>query len=85
VPLLDIFWTMLMFASLALAFWLLFVVLRDVFQRPDMTAGAKLGWTLAACIFPLVGSLAYLVTRPPSTGELSMGWHASRERAGIYD
>ena len=68
MPLQDIFWATLMFAGFALSIWLLFVVLRDLFDRPDLSAGAKVGWTLLACLLPIVGSLIYLVTPGPGRG-----------------
>jgi hypothetical protein len=82
---LDIFWASLMFAGFVLSIWLLFVVLRDVFERDDLSAGAKVGWTALACILPLLGSIAYLATRRDAAGELSLG-AASRRRteAAIY-
>jgi hypothetical protein len=73
VPLQDIFWTTVMFGFFALSIWLLFVVLRDVFGRADLSAGARVGWTIAACLLPVAGSLVYLGTRGPAAGELRMG------------
>jgi hypothetical protein len=85
VPLQDIFWVTLMLVGLALEIWLLFVVLRDVFERPDLSGGAKVGWTVFACLVPLLGSLVYLVTRRSTAGELQIGGEARRRRAGIYE
>ena len=68
LPLLDIFWTMLLFFPLALTVWLLIVVLRDVFGRGDLSTGAKVGWTVLVFFLPLVGSLAYLVTHRRDDG-----------------
>ena len=83
MPLLDIFWVSLMWVGFALELWLLFVVLRDIFDREDLSAGARVGWTVAACFLPILGSLIYLVTRTSSAGELRMG-ASSRRRADIY-
>ena len=84
MPLQDIFWATLMFAGFGLAIWLLFVVLRDLFDRSDLSAGARVGWTVAACLLPIVGSLIYLGTRSPSAGELRMGMASRRNDASIY-
>jgi hypothetical protein len=84
VPLQDIFWTTLMFAGFAVSIWLLFVVLRDLFDRTDLSAGARVGWTLLACLLPIMGSLTYLVTRGPDAGELRMGSGSGRRSADIY-
>ena len=68
LPLLDIFWTMLLFFLFALVVWLLIVVLRDVFARDDLTTGGKVGWTLLVFFFQLVGSLVYLVMHNRAVG-----------------
>ena len=72
MPLQDIFWATLMFAGFALAIWLLFVALRDLFDRSDVSAGARVGWTVAVCVLPIVGSLIYLGTRSADAGELHL-------------
>jgi hypothetical protein len=84
VPLQDLFWTTFFFFAFALIVWLLFVVLRDLFDRADLSAGARVGWTLAACLLPLAGSLIYLVTRDESAGELRMGLSGRRNDPSIY-
>ena len=86
MPLQDIFWASLMFAGFALGIWLLFVVLGDLFERADMSAGARIGWTVAVCLLPVIGSLTYLVTRSASesAGELRMGSAPRHRNASIY-
>jgi hypothetical protein len=68
LPLWNIFWTMLLFFLFALLVWLLIVVLRDVFARDDLTTWGKVGWTLLVILFPLVGSLVYLVMHNRAVG-----------------
>ena len=63
LPLLDIFWTMLMVFFLVLAVWLVVAVLRDVFVRDDLTTGARVGWVVLLLFLPVMGSLAYQVVR----------------------
>jgi hypothetical protein len=84
VPLQDIFWTTLLVAGFVLTIWFLWVVLRDVFEREDLTAGGKVGWTLAACLFPIAGSLVYLALRGSGAGELQVGFSSRRRGADIY-
>jgi hypothetical protein len=62
VPLLDLFWSMMLFFYVGLVVWLIVVVLTDVFRRDDMPTGAKVGWTVLVFLFPLIGSLVYLAT-----------------------
>ena len=63
LPLLDLFWTMLMVFVLVLAVWLVVAVLRDVFVRDDLTTGARVGWVVLLLFLPVMGSLAYQVVR----------------------
>jgi len=84
VPIQDIFWASLMFAGFALGIWLLFVVLGDLFERADMSAGARIGWTVAVCLLPVIGSLTYLVTRSASAGEVRMGSAPRYREDSIY-
>ena len=60
-PLLDLFWTMLVFFGFVVWFWLLFVIFGDIFRRTDIGGWGKAGWTLAVIVLPIVGSLIYLV------------------------
>jgi hypothetical protein len=84
MPLLDLFWALMMFAVFALGVWLLFVVLMDIFARPDLSGGARVAWTVGAIVLPVVGSLIYLATRGPDAGELRTGLGAAHSRADIY-
>jgi hypothetical protein len=71
-PLQDIFWTLLLVFGLVLFVWLLMTVLVDVFDRDDLTNAVRVGWTVLVFVVPLLGSLAYLVTRSRDVGELKL-------------
>ena len=60
-PLLDLFWTMLLLFGLALFFWTLVVVFRDLYGRADVSAWGKAGWTVLVLIVPIIGALIYNV------------------------
>ncbi|MBO0835652.1 MAG: SHOCT domain-containing protein [Actinobacteria bacterium] len=62
-PVLDVFWTMFEIFAFVVWFWLLFVVLTDVFRSPDLSGFAKAAWTIFVLFLPLIGILVYLVTR----------------------
>jgi len=59
-PFLDIFWTMLVFFLWIMWFWLLIVILTDVFRRRDISGWGKAGWVLFVIILPFLGVLVYL-------------------------
>jgi hypothetical protein len=62
-PLLNIFWTMLMFFGLVIWLRLLFTVFGDLFSRHDMSGWTKAGWCLLAIVLPFLGVLLYLGTQ----------------------
>jgi hypothetical protein len=69
-PLQNIIWTMFIFFGLALWVWLIVVVLTDVFSRPDLKTGLRIGWIVIFFVLPILGPLGYLCTRPPDAGDL---------------
>ena len=64
-PLLDVFWTILIFFAFAIWLWLLIMVLWDNFARRDHSGWAKAGWTVFIIFLPLLGVLVYMIARPP--------------------
>ena len=68
-PLLDIFWTMLLVFGLAVLLWAIVVVFRDLFGRTDIGTGRKTLWVLAVLVFPIAGSLVYLISQSAAMGE----------------
>jgi hypothetical protein len=65
----DVMWTMLVFFTWILFFWLLFTVFGDLFSRHDIGGWAKAGWTVLVIILPFLGIFIYLITEGRSMGE----------------
>ncbi len=63
-PLLSVFWTMLMFAGLVLWIFIVIWTFIDNFRRRDHSGIAKAMWFLFIVFVPVIGVLAYLLTRP---------------------
>ncbi len=63
-PLLGLFWTLLEIAVLVI--WIIIVirVFIDNFERRDHGGFAKAMWTLFIIFVPIIGVLAYIITRP---------------------
>jgi hypothetical protein len=68
-PFLDIVGTMLVFFGWVIWFWILIVVLSDIFRRQDLTGWGKAGWTLFTIVLPLLGVLIYLVAHGSEMAE----------------
>ena len=62
-PLLNLFWTMLVFFGFVVWIWLLIVVFGDIFRSHDMGGLAKALWVLLVIFLPLFGVLIYLIAR----------------------
>lgn len=60
-PFLEVLWTMLIFFLWVSWFWLLIVVIGDVFRRRDIGGGKKVVWMFFILFLPFLGVFAYLI------------------------
>jgi len=60
------FWYMLMFYFLFMLIWMFIATFADIFRRDDLSGWGKAGWILMIFIFPLLGILIYVLTKPAS-------------------
>ena len=60
-PLLEVFWTILIFVGFFIWIWLLFVVFADIFRRTDLSGWGKTGWIIFVIILPYLGVFVYLI------------------------
>jgi predicted PurR-regulated permease PerM len=60
-PLLEVFWTMLIFFAFIAWFWILFTVLADLFRRHDISGWAKVLWIIFVIVLPFLGVFVYLI------------------------
>lgn len=68
-PLLEVFWTMLIFFVWVSWFWLLIGVIADVFSRRDIGGGKKTVWLLFLLFVPFLGVFAYLIANSDGIAE----------------
>jgi hypothetical protein len=83
-PFLDVLWTMLIFFLWVMWFWLLIVIIGDVFRRRDIGGGKKTIWLIFILFVPFIGVLAYVLTNSDSMAERNME-RARRDRAQFDD
>jgi hypothetical protein len=69
MPLLDVFWTMLLLFCWTLWFVLLFRVFGDLFRRDDIGGGAKTGWVIFVIFLPFIGTFVYLISQGRAMAE----------------
>jgi hypothetical protein len=80
-PVLDLFWTIFEIFAFVLWFWLLFVVLTDVFRSSDLSGWGKAGWTIFVLFLPLIGVLTYLIVRGRSMNQRAAQQATRQEQA----
>jgi Short C-terminal domain/Phospholipase_D-nuclease N-terminal len=80
-PVLDVFWTMFQIFAFVVWFWLLFMVLMDVFRSSDLSGWGKAGWTIFVLFLPLIGVLVYLIVRGRSMHQRAAQQAAQQEEA----
>lgn len=56
MPLLDLFWTMLMLFMFFLWIWLLISIFADIFRRDDIGGWGKAGWIFFIVVFVWLGA-----------------------------
>jgi hypothetical protein len=60
-PLLEVFWTMLIFFAFIVWIWILFTVMIDIFRRHDTSGVAKVLWIIFIVVLPYLGVFVYLI------------------------
>jgi len=83
-PFLDVLWTMLIFFLWVMWFWLLIVIIGDVFRRRDLGGGKKTIWLIFILFVPFIGVLAYVLTNSDGMAERNME-RARSQRAQMDD
>jgi len=68
-PLLDVFWTILIFFSWIAWIWILVVILTDVFRRRDIGGFSKAAWVVFLIVLPFIGVLVYLIAQHDGMAE----------------
>src|SRR5215212_5532741 len=62
-PLLEVFWTIVIFFAWVAWFSMLFVILSDVFRRRDIGGWSKATWCVFLILVPFIGVLTYLIAQ----------------------
>jgi hypothetical protein len=84
-PLLEVFWTMLIFFVFVVWVWILFGVLADLFRRHDTTGVAKVAWIVFIVIAPYLGVFVYLIANHAGMAERSAKHQqAAQQHLGEY-
>ena len=67
----ELFWTVLWLFFLFMFIWVFVALVSDIFRDHELSGWGKAGWLVLLVVFPLVGSLIYLIVRGGSMAERS--------------
>ena len=81
MPLLDLFWSMVVLFIWIAWFWLFISVVVDIFRSRDLGGWGKAAWALFVVIVPLLGVFIYLIARGGSMQDRSIQEMQERETA----
>ena len=62
-PLLEVFWTILIFFGFVVWIWILFTMFADLFRRQDIGGWTKTAWIIFVVIFPFLGVFVYVIAQ----------------------
>jgi len=71
-PPLNIFWTIIIVFAWVAWFWVLIMIISDLFSRHDIGGWGKALWMLFVIIVPFLGVFIYLIAEGKSMGERRM-------------
>jgi hypothetical protein len=71
-PFLDVLWTLLIFFLWVMWFWLLIIIIGDVFRRRDIGGGKKTIWLIFILFVPFIGVLAYVLANSDGMAERNL-------------
>jgi phospholipase D-like protein/putative oligomerization/nucleic acid binding protein len=71
-PLLNIFWTIIIVFAWVAWFWVLIMIISDLFSRHDIGGWGKALWMIFVIIVPFLGVFIYLIAEGKSMGERRM-------------
>jgi len=68
-PLLNVFWTIIIVFAWVAWFWVLIIVISDLFSRHDIGGWAKALWMLFVIVVPFLGIFIYVISQGKGMGE----------------
>ena len=78
-PLLDVFWTMIIFFTWVVWIWMMVAILSDVFRRRDISGWSKAAWTVFLIVLPFLGALIYLISNHDGMADRNIKQHQARQ------
>jgi len=80
MPILDFFWTMMIFFLWVIWIWLLITVFIDIFRDKSHSGWSKALWVIFLIFIPLLGVLVYLIVRGDDMHERQIEYAAAVQK-----
>ncbi len=72
-PLLNIFWSMILFFAWVIWIWMVIIIFSDIFSRRDISGWVKAAWSVFIIVVPFLGVLVYLIAHSDDMAERRAG------------
>ncbi len=72
-PLLNIFWSMIIFFAWVIWIWMVIIIFADIFSRRDISGWVKAAWSVFIIVVPFLGVLVYLIAHSDDMAERRAG------------
>lgn len=80
-PLLDVFWSMIIFFTWVVWIWMMIYLFSDIFRRQDIGGWSKAAWCVFMIILPFLGALIYLIAQHDGMAQRNIDRMESAQQA----
>jgi len=84
LDLFDLFWSMLWFFLFVMWIYLFITLITDIFRSHDLSGWGKAAWIVGLLVFPILGSIAYVIARGEGMAERQID-QAKQQNAAFQD
>lgn len=80
-PLLEVFWSMIIFFTWVMWIWMMVYIFSDLFRRQDIGGWGKAAWCVFMIVLPFLGVLIYLIAQHDGIAQRNIERAEYAERA----
>jgi hypothetical protein len=84
LDLFDLFWSMLWFFLFVMWIFLFVTLITDIFRSHDLSGWGKAAWIVGLLVFPILGSIIYVIVRGDGMAERHMA-QVKQQNAALQD
>lgn len=80
-PLLEVFWSIVIFFTWVMWIWMMVYIFSDLFRRRDVGGWGKAAWCVFMIVLPFLGVLVYLIAQHDGIAQRNLERAEAAERA----